>query len=214
MPSLPAPAVADAPAPPLPPLLISRLREELPDSDVLPSEPMARHTSFRIGGPADVLVMPRTAADLQRALRLSRGLELPLTVVGNGSNLLVRDGGLRGIVLKVAENLGRVRFEGNRCAADAGALLAGVSRRAAQHGAALVRQGVAGAHRGANVQQRTERPLHAGPMPFGQGSDLLAQRGQARGGRGVLVGSRAELRRGRAGLVELLRLALGAAGHA
>lgn len=115
---------------------LNRLREELRNTEILPAEPMARHTSFRIGGPADVLLLPRTVADLCRVVGLAHALALPLTVIGNGSNLIVRDGGLRGLVLKVAENLSRVEF-GERCGyAEAGALLAVVSRGAALQGLA------------------------------------------------------------------------------
>jgi UDP-N-acetylmuramate dehydrogenase len=118
----------------LPDGLVERLRSELRDTEVLPDEPMSRHTSFHIGGPADVLLMPRSVADLQRIVALARETEVPFTVIGNGSNLLVRDGGLRGIVLKVADNLSEVRFEGTRGYAQSGALLAVVSRTAAVHG--------------------------------------------------------------------------------
>jgi UDP-N-acetylmuramate dehydrogenase len=116
------------------PALLRRFREHLPDTDVLVDEPMARHTSFRIGGPADVLLRPRAVSDLQRAIALTRAAGVPLTVIGNGSNLLVRDGGLRGVVLKVAENLSRIEFTGRRCFAQSGALLAVVSRTAAVGG--------------------------------------------------------------------------------
>jgi UDP-N-acetylmuramate dehydrogenase len=115
--------------------LVQELRERLPSTEVRPNEPMSRHTSFRIGGPADVLLMPRTVDDLRRCVVLAREAGVPLTVVGNGSNLLVRDGGLRGIVLKVAENLSRIELTGMRCRAQSGALLAVVSRTAAVAGA-------------------------------------------------------------------------------
>lgn len=116
------------------PGVLQRFRETLRDSEILVDEPMARHTSFRIGGPADVLLLPRTVADLRAAVSLTREADLPLTVIGNGSNLLVRDGGLRGVVLKVAENLSRIEFSGNRCYAQSGALLAVVSRTVAVSG--------------------------------------------------------------------------------
>jgi UDP-N-acetylmuramate dehydrogenase len=108
----------------------ARLRRELGQTTVLLDEPMARHTSFRIGGPADALLLPHTLDDLQRVVRLARELAIRLTVVGNGSNLLVRDRGLRGLVLKIAENLARVEFAGNRQWAQAGALLRAVSQSA------------------------------------------------------------------------------------
>jgi UDP-N-acetylmuramate dehydrogenase len=110
------------------------LSEELPDTDAQFHEPLSRHTSFRIGGPADLLLLPRTVADLQRIVRLVNAAAVPFTVIGNGSNLLVRDGGLRGVVLKVADNLAAIEFRGTLGRAQSGAPLAVVSRLAAQGG--------------------------------------------------------------------------------
>lgn len=129
-----APGRTEGAARRVPPDLPAWLRARLPDTDILLDEPMSRHTSFRIGGPADVLLLPRTVADLRTIVALSREIDLPFTAIGNGSNLLVRDGGLRGLVLKVAENLSEVRFTGTRGYAQSGALLAAVSRQAAVHG--------------------------------------------------------------------------------
>jgi UDP-N-acetylmuramate dehydrogenase len=109
------------------------LREELPESRVLIDEPMRRHTSFRIGGPADVLVLPGSVADLRRAVRLARQWGVPLTITGNGSNLLVRDGGLRGIVAKLGEAFERITVAKPVLTAQSGALLAAVSRAAGDH---------------------------------------------------------------------------------
>jgi UDP-N-acetylmuramate dehydrogenase len=120
----------------LPSGFLGLLRSELPDTLILPDEPLSRHTSFRIGGPADVLLVPRTVQDVRRIVMLSRGAAAPFTVIGNGSNLLIRDGGLRGVVLKVAENLDGIYLDGTRCRAEAGALLAAVSRTAALAGLA------------------------------------------------------------------------------
>jgi UDP-N-acetylmuramate dehydrogenase len=120
----------------VPAAFVARLRAELPHTRVLPDEPLSRHTSFRIGGPADVLLLPRTTDDLQRIVRIARDTEVPFTVIGNGSNLLVRDGGLRGLVLKIAENLERIELNGTQAHAQSGALLAVVSRRAALAGLA------------------------------------------------------------------------------
>lgn len=116
------------------PDLLQKLRAELKDTEIRPDEPMSRHTSFRIGGPADVLLMPHTVEDLQRIVAVTHAASVPFTVVGNGSNLLVKDGGLRGIVLKVAENLSKIEFTGARGYAQSGALLAVVSTSASMHG--------------------------------------------------------------------------------
>ncbi len=66
---------------------------------VLSCEPMARHTTFKIGGPADLVVVPEDAEDLRAALHFARSKRLPVFVLGSGSNTLVRDGGIRGMVI-------------------------------------------------------------------------------------------------------------------
>ncbi len=114
--------------------LLKALHRSLNSTDIRPCEPMSRHTSFRIGGPADVMLIPRTVEDLRRVVALAREWDAPLTVIGNGSNLLIRDGGLRGMVLKVADNLSRIEFRDRRGYAQSGALLAVVSRQAAIRG--------------------------------------------------------------------------------
>jgi UDP-N-acetylmuramate dehydrogenase len=113
--------------------LVHELRSRLPHTEIRRDELLSRHTSFRIGGPADVMLLPRTTEDLSAIVRIGRELGLPFTVIGNGSNLLIRDGGLRGLVLKVADNLAAVEFQGTRGRAQSGALLAAVSRGAAAH---------------------------------------------------------------------------------
>ena len=75
-------------------------------------EPMNRHTSFRIGGPADLLVMPKTERAVCCAVKAAKQAGLPLTVLGNGSNVLVRDEGIRGVVLCIGTEYGAVHVEG------------------------------------------------------------------------------------------------------
>jgi len=105
-----------------------RLRQLLADTGIFVDEPMSRHTSFRIGGPADALLVPRSVEDIQSIVRFALESSLPLTIVGNGSNLLIRDGGLRGLVMKIGDNFARIETCGTRCCAQAGALLRDVSR--------------------------------------------------------------------------------------
>ena len=83
---------------------LSRLQSEIA-GQVRFDEPMSAHTSFHIGGPADALVIPAEAEDIRKILRIAKEEQSPLTVVGNGSNLLVRDKGIRGIVLKLGNAL-------------------------------------------------------------------------------------------------------------
>ena len=97
---------------------------------ILDHEPMSRHTSFRIGGPADVLVQPRTERAIMETVRAARENNVPLTVLGNGSNILVRDEGIRGIVLAIGTEYGVISVEGTKLEAETGALLAVLSAAA------------------------------------------------------------------------------------
>ena len=90
---------------------------------VLLEEPMKRHTTFRIGGPAEVFVMPGNLEEVQRILEICRTEDLPYFILGNGSNLLVGDGGYRGAVIQINRNMSSVTVEGNEITAQAGALL-------------------------------------------------------------------------------------------
>ena len=78
------------------------LKEKISEESViLTNEPMSKHTSFRIGGNADIFIKAKTEEDIKQILKYSSEKEIPLTIIGNGSDLLVKDGGIRGIVLKV-----------------------------------------------------------------------------------------------------------------
>ncbi|MBH0333495.1 UDP-N-acetylmuramate dehydrogenase [Brevibacillus brevis] len=83
-------------------------------------EPLANHTTWRIGGPADLLIQPKDKASLQKALQIIHRHEIPWSVIGRGSNLLVRDRGIRGAVLKVAEGLSHCEFKGEEVCVGAG----------------------------------------------------------------------------------------------
>ena len=93
-------------------------------------EPMNRHTSFRIGGPADLLVMPKTERAVCCAVKAAKQAGLPLTVLGNGSNVLVRDEGIRGVVLCIGTEYGAVHVEGTAMQAQTGALLSVLANEA------------------------------------------------------------------------------------
>lgn len=110
------------------------LCEAVGRDQVLAGEPMKNHTTFRIGGPADYFVRPRTPGEVQAAVRVLKETDTPYFVLGNGSNLLVGDGGYRGAVIQLFKNFGEIRTEGTRITAQAGALLARVSREAQKNG--------------------------------------------------------------------------------
>ena len=103
---------------------------ELGTEQVLFDEPMKKHTTFRIGGPADVFVMPRTIEEVSKALEICRQEQLPYFILGNGSNLLVGDGGYRGVVIQIYKNMSAVKAEGTTITAQAGALLSAVAAAA------------------------------------------------------------------------------------
>ena len=114
-----------------------KLKNKLPDSEVLSDEPMSRHTTFRVGGKADIYVNV-AHGELKDAVMLCKNGGVPFTVIGNGSNILVGDGGIRGAVIEL----------GNRCCgieiqqieddgsvfvrAEAGAMLSSLSSFAAE----------------------------------------------------------------------------------
>ena len=96
-------------------------------------EPMYRHTTFQIGGPAEVFVQPRNLGAFMTALQVARESGLPLTVIGRGSNLLVRDEGVPGVVLCTC-GMNGVRVEGRRVIAEAGATMAQLAQAALHAG--------------------------------------------------------------------------------
>jgi len=102
--------------------------------EVRRDEPMALHTSFGIGGPADVLVIPQDTASLVKAVQTLAAAGSKPFYIGNGTNLLVRDAGIRGVVVKVAGALTGIEYEGNQLISAAGESLAAVCHHAAQQG--------------------------------------------------------------------------------
>lgn len=83
-------------------------------------EPLANHTTWRIGGPADLLIQPKDKESLRTALQILHRHDIPWSVIGRGSNLLVRDRGIRGAVLKVTEGLSHCEFRGEEVCVGAG----------------------------------------------------------------------------------------------
>jgi UDP-N-acetylmuramate dehydrogenase len=103
-------------------------------ADVRLDEPMSRHTSFKVGGPADVMALPKTKAELLCALRALASLDCPVFIMGRGTNLLVRSGGIRGAVIKLADNFSGVTTEGECVTALSGTPLSALVRAAMEEG--------------------------------------------------------------------------------
>ena len=106
---------------------LARLLEARCAGRVLRDEPMAGHTTFRVGGPADLLFLPASEEELAFALSEAGRLGVPAFVMGNGSNLIVRDGGIRGLVAVLGDQFSAVEADGTRVVAQAGATLARVA---------------------------------------------------------------------------------------
>ena len=111
----------------------NRLWEIAGREQVYEQEPMSRHTTFRIGGPADFFVAPADMEALAGLVSFCRQEEIPFYVMGNGSNLLVGDKGYRGVIIQVYKNLNRIEITENRIKAQAGAMLSAVARKALEH---------------------------------------------------------------------------------
>ena len=102
--------------------------------DVIRDADMRQYTTLRLGGKADWLAFPRSREEIA-ALYAEAGREgLPVTVIGHGSNLLVLDGGIRGLVIRIEKNMRAIRRDGNRLIAQAGAMLGSVAMAAAEAG--------------------------------------------------------------------------------
>ena len=102
--------------------------------NTLVNEPMSGHTTLKLGGPADYLAFPRSEEEIAALFAEAGAHDMPVTVIGRGSNLLVRDGGIRGLVICIGKNMSQVTREGNRITAGAGATLARVAATAAAAG--------------------------------------------------------------------------------
>ncbi len=93
-------------------------------------EPMSKHTTFRIGGPADIFVETSTIEEVKAAVGICRAKDVPYYILGNGSNLLVGDKGYRGVVIQIYKNMNQVTVDGNQIHVQAGALLSKIAREA------------------------------------------------------------------------------------
>ena len=114
--------------------ILDLLKTEIHGIDVFLDEPMKKHTSFKIGGNADVFIMAKTKDEIVSAISLLKENNIKVTIIGNGSNLLVSDDGIDGVVLCVGKTFSSVTSNGNTITADAGILLSRLSGFAASKG--------------------------------------------------------------------------------
>ena len=101
-------------------------------NNILYKEPMKDHTSFKVGGPADIFIEPDDTDELVKAVKSLKEHKIPYYIIGNGSNLLVSDKGIRGAVVKIGEKFSKVDIEVERIIAECGILLSTLSKIAAR----------------------------------------------------------------------------------
>ncbi len=116
------------------PSIIEALSLKLKKNQILEKVQMSRHTTFKAGGDASLMALPESAEDIQHCIRCCVNQGFPYYVMGNGSNLLVRDSGYEGLIIKFGEEFSRVEVSDNQITAQAGALLTSVAQIAAQTG--------------------------------------------------------------------------------
>ena len=115
-----------------------RLKEELhrviPTLSLREQEPMSRHTTFRVGGPAALMALPRTEEEVLTVVRTAHELGVCPIYVGNGSNLLASDAGIDGFVVKLSDGFNQIYHEGTQIIAEGGALLSRIASYAQKNG--------------------------------------------------------------------------------
>lgn len=110
--------------------ILGKLQDIVGSDNIVSDEPMRKHTTFRIGGNADIFVRPESKEQIAEILRLCRKQDVPYFILGNGSNLLVGDRGFRGVVINIMDNMNDIKVDGGVIKAQAGAMLIKVSRAA------------------------------------------------------------------------------------
>lgn len=101
----------------------NRIKEIIEENRIYVDEPMKKHTTFRVGGPADYFVVPRTKEEVKELISVCKEFDMPYYVLGNGSNLLVGDKGYRGVIIQVYKEMNQIQVEGENIKVQAGALL-------------------------------------------------------------------------------------------
>jgi len=115
-------------------LIQSLVQANFAPERIIPRASMARYTTFRVGGAADVLVNIADTREIATALRAAKHAGVPATIIGNGSNLLVRDGGIRGLVIRIAGDCADIRREGEMVYAKAGVSMSAAAQFALSEG--------------------------------------------------------------------------------
>ncbi|MGX8797432.1 UDP-N-acetylmuramate dehydrogenase [Fusibacter sp. JL298sf-3] len=110
-------------------MIFEQLKTIFREDQILLNEPMSKHTSFKIGGPAKAIILPENARQIADAIRVCKALEEPYHIMGNGSNILVEDEGIAAIVIKITDRMSAVTIEEDFVTAQAGVLLSTLSKK-------------------------------------------------------------------------------------
>ena len=108
--------------------IIKLFKDIVKKENILVDEPMKEHTYFKIGGPADILILPHTVDEILKLIKICKEKNINYHIIGNGTNLLVRDKGIRGVVIKIDKNLDKIEVDGNKITAQAGCLLSKIAK--------------------------------------------------------------------------------------
>lgn len=108
--------------------LIDNIKEFLKEEQILKNEPMSKHTTFRIGGKADIVLFPQSIEEIKKCIDYCEENNINYYVIGNGSNLLVSDKGFKGIIIKIFKNFNNIEANRNTIKAQAGATLSAISK--------------------------------------------------------------------------------------
>ena len=115
--------------------VLRELRKVLREDQIREQEPLSCHTTFRVGGPADLFLTP-DSTQISDVMQILKAYQVPVTVIGNGSNLLVGDKGIRGAVIEFGKQIAQIHVEESKIMAEAGAALAAVAQQAYKAGLA------------------------------------------------------------------------------
>lgn len=114
--------------------ILTKFNKIIPTNRLLVNEPLSKHTTFKIGGPADYLILPSSIDEISGVMIIAEQYGIPVSILGNGSNILVLDRGIKGLVLKFGSDMSYIRHSGATVTIGAGAMLADVCIYAAKHG--------------------------------------------------------------------------------
>ncbi|WP_330595597.1 UDP-N-acetylmuramate dehydrogenase [Roseburia zhanii] len=115
--------------------VLRELKKVLREDQIREQEPLSRHTTFRVGGPADLFLTP-DSTQISDVMQILKAHQVSATVIGKGSNLLVGDKGIRGAVIEFGKQIAQIHVEGSKIMAEAGAALAAVAQQAYKAGLA------------------------------------------------------------------------------